>query len=54
MIFIAILMALWLLPTFVFVGAAMMAIPGSFVKHDVVPTMVVLASELAGTGDIGR
>lgn len=54
MIFIAILMLLWLLPTFVFVGAAMLAIPGSFARHDATPIMVAPPGELAGAGDIGR
>lgn len=54
MIFVAILMLLWLLPTFVFVGAAMLAIPGSFARNDAAPMLVAPPGELAGAGDIGR
>jgi len=54
MIFVAILILLWLLPTFVFVGAAMFAIPASLARADVAPATLSPPVELAGAGDIGR
>ncbi len=55
MIFVAILVLVWLLPTFVFVGAAMFAIPGSLAPADAAPAIPSTGPvELAGAGDIGR
>lgn len=53
MIFVAILVLVWLLPTFVFVGAAMFAIPASLARADAVPTHLSSPIELAGAGDLG-
>ena len=57
MIFVVILMLLWLLPTLVFVGAAMLAIPGSLARQGatVVPSGgLATAGGLAAAGDVGR
>ncbi len=57
MIFVVILMLLWLLPTLVFVGAAMLAIPGSLARQGatVVPSGgLATAGGLAASGDVGR
>lgn len=54
MIFVAIVVLVWLLPTFVFVGAAMFAIPASLVRADTAPSTIATPIELAGAADIGR
>lgn len=54
MIFIAILVLVWLLPTLVFVGAAMFAIPASLARADAAPPTLSPPIELARTGDVGR
>lgn len=54
MIYVAILLLVWLLPTFVFVGAAMLAIPASLARADAGPPTLSPPVELAGASDIGR
>lgn len=54
MIFVAILVLVWLLPTFVFVGAAMFAIPASLARADAASATLSTPVELAGAADIGR
>ncbi|VXC98624.1 hypothetical protein [Sphingomonas sp. AX6] len=53
MIYVAILVLVWLLPTFVFVVAAMFAILASLAGADAAPSTLPPPVELVGAADIG-